>query len=326
MKRLVKLLSLALLLAAMGWGFTQRGALANFDLQAWVQGLGWAGPAIFMVVYALSALLFLPGTLFTLAGGAVFGLGWGLVYNISGATLGAGLAFLASRWVLGDWVQAKAGPKLTKLQRGIEAEGWRFVAFVRLVPLFPFNLLNYALGLTRISFWQYLLTSYLAMLPGALVYTYLGVVGNRAALGEGSPADWAPQALLALGLVIFMIYLPKLYFRWKRNQMKTIKVERLQQLLDEAGELLLLDLRDAADAQTTGAIAQAQNIPFPQLAEQVNRLEAFKNSPIALICTTSFRSQRAYNLLRDAGFQNLLVVDGGMKDWLEKGLPLETPA
>jgi uncharacterized membrane protein YdjX (TVP38/TMEM64 family) len=98
---------------------------------------------------------FLPGAVFGLAGGALFGPVWGSLWNLIGATLGATLAFLAARYTAGDWVARRTGARLKALVEGVEAEGWRFVAFVRLVPLFPFNLLNYALGLTRIRLDHY---------------------------------------------------------------------------------------------------------------------------------------------------------------------------
>ena len=94
-----------------------------------------------------------------LAGGALFGPFWGSLWNLLGATLGATLAFLVARYVGGDWVERKAGGLLKRLIDGVDAEGWRFVAFVRLVPLFPFNLSNYVLGLTRIPLHQYVIAT-----------------------------------------------------------------------------------------------------------------------------------------------------------------------
>ena len=119
-------------------------------LQQWVDQAGTAAPLLFMLVYALGTVVFLPGSVLTLAGGALFGPLLGTFYNLTGATIGALLAFLVARYLASDWVEQKSGGRLKQLKQGVEKEGWRFVAFVRLVPLFPFNLLNYALGLTRI--------------------------------------------------------------------------------------------------------------------------------------------------------------------------------
>jgi len=112
--------------------------------------------------------------------------------------LGATLAFMIARYVASDWVAARAGERLARLIRGVEEEGWRFVAFVRLVPLFPFNLVNYAFGLTRIRLGEYVLASFVCMAPGALAYTYLGYAGRVATSGQAGAIG---KALLALALL-----------------------------------------------------------------------------------------------------------------------------
>ena len=176
-------------------------------LQSWVQQAGIAAPLLFMLIYALATVLFLPGSVLTLAGGALFGPVLGTAYNLTGATLGAALAFLIARYLASDWVAHKAGGRLKQLIDGVEREGWRFVAFVRLVPLFPFNLLNYALGLTRLKFSHYLIATYVFMLPGAIAYTYLGYAGREAvAGGEGL----IRKGLLALALLAIVAFLPRL--------------------------------------------------------------------------------------------------------------------
>ena len=139
-------------------------------IDAWLSGLGW-GPVIFLTLYAFGTVAFLPGSLLTLAGGALFGSVWGALLNLLGATIGASIAFLVARYIAGNWVQRKAAGRLKRLIGGVETEGWRFVAFVRLVPLFPFNLTNYAFGLTRIRFLPYVVTSFICMAPGAVAYT-----------------------------------------------------------------------------------------------------------------------------------------------------------
>jgi uncharacterized membrane protein YdjX (TVP38/TMEM64 family) len=144
-KNLMRSLLGLILLSAVATAITQREQFDAAALQAWVEGAGAAGPVLFMLVYALAAVLFLPGSVLTLAGGALFGPLWGTLWNLTGATLGAALAFLIARYLGADWVKRRAGARLTRLNDGVSAEGWRFVAFTRLVPVFPFNLLNYAL-------------------------------------------------------------------------------------------------------------------------------------------------------------------------------------
>jgi uncharacterized membrane protein YdjX (TVP38/TMEM64 family) len=191
-----------------------RGRFDAAALQSRVQEAGIAAPLLFMLIYALAAVLFLPGSVLTLAGGALFGPVLGTFYSLTGATAGAALAFLIARYLASDWVRRKAGGRVKQLIDGVESEGWRFVAFVRLVPLFPFNLLNYALGLTRLKFSHYLVATYLFMLPGAIAYTYLGYAGREAvAGGEGL----IRKASLALALFAIVAFLPRLIRRLRRD-------------------------------------------------------------------------------------------------------------
>jgi len=174
------------LLVAVTLAVVYRDRFDAAALEAWVRDAGPVAPLLFILAYALAAVLFLPGSVLTLAGGALFGPVLGTLYNLAGATLGATLAFLIARYLASDWVAAKAGGRVKQLINGVEGEGWRFVAFVRLVPLFPFNLLNYALGLTRLRLTHYIIATFIFMLPGAIAYTYLGYAGREAvAGGEG---------------------------------------------------------------------------------------------------------------------------------------------
>ena len=183
---IMRLLVLAVVVAGIAAAFMSRDQFDAVALEQWVQNAGIAGPLVFMGIYAIATVFFLPGSVLTLAGGALFGPILGTFYNLTGATIGAVLAFLVARYLASDWVEQKTGGRLKQLKQGVEGEGWRFVAFVRLVPLFPFNLLNYALGLTRIRLSHYLIATYLFMLPGAIAYTYLGYAGREAvACSEG---------------------------------------------------------------------------------------------------------------------------------------------
>lgn len=185
----------------------------HFDaaaLQAWVEGAGAAEPVVFILIYAAATVLFLPGAVVTLAGRALLGPVWGTLWNLSGATLGALLAFLIARHLDANWVARRAGQRLRSLNEGVSAEGWRFVAFLRLVPLFPFNLLNYALGLTRIPLAPYVLASAIFMLPGALAYTWLGHAGREALAGGDGMVR---SILIALALVSALAFLPRLVRR-----------------------------------------------------------------------------------------------------------------
>lgn len=172
---------------------------------AWVESLGAIGPVVFMVGYVVATVAFVPGSLLTLAAGAIFGLLWGTVWVFIGATTGATAAFLVSRYIARSAVERRLSDsaKFEAIDRAIERRGLRVVLLLRLSPVFPFNLLNYALGLTRVRLRDYLLAC-LGMLPGTLLYVYYGkVAGDVAALAAGMQPERGAgyYAVLALGLV-----------------------------------------------------------------------------------------------------------------------------
>ncbi|TVQ75485.1 MAG: TVP38/TMEM64 family protein, partial [Chromatiaceae bacterium] len=153
--------------AVVTMGVLYRDALSVEAVRQQLDNLGAWAPIAFMAAYAVAAVAFLPGWIFTVAAGVLFGPIFGLIYALLGATLGATLAFLVARYTASDWVAEKAGGMVKRVMVGVEREGWRFVAFTRLVPLFPFNLLNYALGLTRINLMHYVAATLVCMIPGA---------------------------------------------------------------------------------------------------------------------------------------------------------------
>jgi uncharacterized membrane protein YdjX (TVP38/TMEM64 family) len=168
----------------------------------WVEGLGVWGPVVFILGYAVAAVAFVPGSLLTLAAGAIFGLVKGTIYTLIGATLGSAAAFPVARYVARGKIERKiaGNPKFEAIDRAVGREGFKIVALLRLSPVFPFNLLNYALGLTKVSFWQYLAAS-IAMLPGTLLYVYYGkAAGSLAALAGGAKTEKGPGAWIVLGL------------------------------------------------------------------------------------------------------------------------------
>lgn len=196
--KLIRLTLFVVLIIGIGFVITNREHFDAALLEQWVQQAGVAGPIIFMLIYIIGTVLFLPGSVITLAGGALFGPVLGTFYNLTGATIGATLAFLIARYLASDWVEQKTGGRMKQIKQGVENEGWHFVAFVRLVPLFPFNLLNYALGLTRIKLSHYIIASYICMLPGGFAYTYLGYAGREAVAGSEGLIQ---KGILALALL-----------------------------------------------------------------------------------------------------------------------------
>ena len=316
--RLMRIVLFLGLLAAVTLAIIYRDQFDAAALEAWVRDAGPMAPLLFMLIYALAAVLFLPGSFLTLAGGALFGPVLGTFYNLTGATLGATLAFLIARYMASDWVAEKAGGRVKQLINGVEGEGWRFVAFVRLVPLFPFNLLNYALGLTRLRLLHYIIATYLFMLPGAIAYTYLGYAGREAvAGGEGM----IQKGLLALALLAVVAFLPRLIGSLRRGPV--METEDFRQRLDTDKDLLVLDVRTADDfVGEQGHISGAVNIPVEELQRRMSELGDHLEQPVAIVCRTDKRSAKAALLLTEEGFADVHVVHGGMTKWIEAGLPV----
>ncbi len=316
---IVRWLVLAVIVTGIAAAFIYRDQFDAAALEQWVQEAGLAGPLVFMAIYAIATVFFLPGSVLTLAGGALFGPVLGTFYNLTGATIGAVLAFLVARYLASDWVEQKTGGRLKQLKQGVEGEGWRFVAFVRLVPLFPFNLLNYALGLTRIRFAHYLVATYLFMLPGAIAYTYFGYTGREAVAGSEGLIQ---KALLALALLAVVAFLPRLIGRLRRGPM--MGVVQLKEKLDQQEDVLVLDVRTADDyAGEQGHIANSKNIPVEDLDNRLQEIADYAERQVAIVCRTDRRSARAAQLLTRKGFADVHVIKGGMTDWLANGYQVE---
>jgi uncharacterized membrane protein YdjX (TVP38/TMEM64 family) len=182
------------------------------DFLTWVQGLGFWGPVVLAAVWIPVCLLAVPGSLVTLAGGAIFGVPVGVVTISIGSTLGACAAFLVGRWLARPWVARRvaANPKFQAIDRAIAAQGFKIVLLLRLSPVFPFNLLNYALALTQVRFRDYFLASWLGMLPGTVMYVYIGsTIGELAGLStrQTSVGEWVFRFVGLALTVVATVYI-----------------------------------------------------------------------------------------------------------------------
>jgi uncharacterized membrane protein YdjX (TVP38/TMEM64 family) len=201
---LARIGALLLLLVALALGGRQVAGLVP-QFTAWVQGLGAWGPLLFVAGYAVATVSLVPASLLTLAAGATFGVVAGTVYVLAGAILGSSAAFLISRYVARPALEKRvaAHPRFAAINGAVAREGRKIVFLLRLSPVFPFGLLNYALGVTRVSFPDFLLAS-VGMVPGTLLYTYSGhLAGDLAVLaaGSGPPRGPAYYTLITAGLV-----------------------------------------------------------------------------------------------------------------------------
>jgi uncharacterized membrane protein YdjX (TVP38/TMEM64 family) len=210
------------LLGALAIGIAAALALHDYfsvtGIRAFVDRLGPWGPVVFILIYFVAPALLLPGLPLDLAAGIAFGPVWGTVYTAIGATGGACVAFLVARTIARDWVEQRLPDRLARIKAGVDREGWRFVAFTRLVPIIPFNLLNYALGLTRIRLVPYAIASFVFMLPATAAYVYSGWVGGEAIAGEGTLGEAVPHVVVALAALGILAAVPRIVQHYRRRR------------------------------------------------------------------------------------------------------------
>lgn len=194
----------------------------------WIKNLGSWGAIAFILLYIGATVLFVPGSLLTLGAGFIFGVVLGSIYVSIGATIGATAAFLIGRYFARDWVakQIESRPKFRAIDSAVAKEGWKIVALLRLSPLFPFNLLNYGLGITKVSLRDYFFASWIGMLPGTVMYIYIGSIAeNVATLGtkneQASSIQWIIRIVGFIATVAVTLYVTKIAQKALDSQIDT---------------------------------------------------------------------------------------------------------
>jgi uncharacterized membrane protein YdjX (TVP38/TMEM64 family) len=214
---LIKWVSVALILVSVVLIFRQLPVGQVLEsLEDLIKDLGVWGPVVYGLVYVVAVVLLFPASALTLVGGAVFGVVLATIVVSLASTTGAALAFLIARYLARERIarKIKQYPKFEAVDRAVSEGGWKIVALLRLSPAVPFNLQNYLYGLTGIGFWTCVLTSWVAMLPGTLMYVYLGYAGRaslEATAGEHSrtPAEWALLGVGLLATVAVTVYVTR---------------------------------------------------------------------------------------------------------------------
>lgn len=175
---------------------------------------GLLAPVIYILLYSIAPVLFLPGSPLTVVGGILFGPVMGVVYTIIGATTGAGIAFLTARYIAGDYISQKTeDSKWKDLNDKVNENGWKIVVFTRLIPLFPFNLLNYFFGLTRVKFSHYMIASFFGMLPGTIAFVVFS-----SSIPELIKGNLSTEFIVGLIALVTVILIPVIYKKLKKNQ------------------------------------------------------------------------------------------------------------
>ena len=215
-------------------GFNPQEWLRN-ALQ-WIDSLGPTGPIMFMIIYLVATVGFLPGSILTLGAGVLFGVFLGSFYVFIGATLGATAAFLVGRYLARGWVSQKiaGNKKFAAIDEAVGREGLKIVLLTRLSPVFPFNLLNYAYGLTGVSLKDYVLGSF-GMIPGTIMYVYIGsLAGDLAMIGSAEQStnaavQWAIRIIGFIATVAVTVYVTKV----AKKALDEAVVDDAEQLADK---------------------------------------------------------------------------------------------
>ncbi|HUK58635.1 MAG TPA: VTT domain-containing protein [Stellaceae bacterium] len=206
LRRLGRVLALALLAAGTAYVIAHRSAFDPLEL-AHTLAAAPAAPLLFLALHVAASLLFLPRTVLAIAAGLVFGMGWGLVWATTGSVLGAVVGFLVARYLNAGLVEPETLPRIGPILERAEAGGWRAVTALRLIPVLPHSLANYALGLTRLSLGSYALGSLLGQFPMTFASVNLGVAGSRAWTGA---SNWLAPTLLGFAVLLVSLLLPRL--------------------------------------------------------------------------------------------------------------------
>lgn len=172
------------------------------NLKTWINGYGMLGPIIYIVLYIVACIFFLPGLPIAVLAGLAFEPIMGALWASIGATLGASAAFLVARYAARGMVEGwvKKNEKLKKIDEGVEKQGWRMLMLTRLVPIFPFNVQNYVYGLTNIKLLTYVVVSFICMIPGAVAFTFMG---GSIVSGDGNIGK--TLMYLGIGAVFFIV-------------------------------------------------------------------------------------------------------------------------
>lgn len=198
----------AVIAVAVAWYFLPLKEWAG-SFEQWIQGLGVWGGVVFAGAYVLATVLLVPAWPLTVVGGLAYGVAIGFPLVLVSATVGATLAFLVSRYLLREQVENKAGERdlFKAVDRAVSDKGWRVVGLLRLSPVVPFNLQNYLYGVTGIKFWHYVAATFVGMIPGTLMYVYLGAAGMAAvgSAGESGGGGALKWTFFGAGLVATII-------------------------------------------------------------------------------------------------------------------------
>lgn len=283
--------------------------IVNFDeinperIETEVRALGLWAPVAFFAVYVVSMMLLGSASILNLAGGALFGPVWGMVLNSTAIFVGGVVNFYIGRYLAADFVQRRVGGRFKQILDGVENEGWRFVTFIRLVPIFHYASVSYALGATRLRFREFAIPTAICLIPGSFAFTWLGHTGREAA---SSTEDLIVNAMLALGLIAVLAFIPRIMMRARRRH--GIEYEDLVEIHAAGEPMIVLVLSEGP--------ATSAEIPLESIGDQ--RLGGWmasnaKRQPIPFVLAADNESLalKALRRMHKSGFQDVRYLFGG---------------
>jgi uncharacterized membrane protein YdjX (TVP38/TMEM64 family) len=207
------LLVLAVLIGVIT-GIALREGVSLGELRDTFAAAGAWAPLLFIVVYVVATVIYVPGPFVTMTGGLLFGAYWGTLYSVIGAVIGGVLSFLIARHLARHWFEQRLGPSLRAFKHGVDDEGGWFVLFARLMPVFPYAVLNYGFGLTRIGVVPYTVGTLVGIVPATFAYSYLGEAGMRVVEGENNVVR---MTLVVIAVLSALVFVPRLVLRVRRR-------------------------------------------------------------------------------------------------------------
>ena len=274
-------------------------------IEAEVQALGIWAPVVFFVVYVLSMVLLGSASVLNLAGGALFGPVWGMALNSVAIFTGGVVNFYIGRYIASDFVQRRIGGRFKQILDGVENEGWRFVTFVRLVPIFHYASVSYAFGATRLRFREFAIPTVICLIPGSFAFTWLGHTGREA---TSSTEDLIVNAMLAIGLLAVLAFIPRLITRARRRY--GIQYDDVVEV-HRAGEPMSLLILSSVSTTLPESEVNAETVTEASLDQWIADNRSRSDTPFVVAAENESLAMKAMRRLRKVGFGDVRYLFGG---------------
>ena len=274
-------------------------------IESEVRALGLWAPVVFFIVYVLSMMLLGSATVLNLAGGALFGPVWGTALNCVALFIGGVVNFYVGRYLARDFVQRRIGGRFKQILDGAENEGWRFVTFVRLVPIFHYASVSYALGATRLRFREFAVPTAICLIPASFAFTWLGYTGREA---TSNTEDLIVNAMLAIGLIAVLAFIPRIITRARRRY--GIEYEDVVEI-HRAGEAMSLLILSSESVSLPASEVDVETLAETNLYQWIAANRDRSRAPFVVAAENESLALKAMRRLRKAGFIDVRYLFGG---------------